>query len=260
MFHYTENLFYYYFAYFIAFSMLGWCLEVIYHLYTDKRFINRGFLHGPVCPIYGSAAVTLILTLEPLGNKIWLIFLGGAAVATILEYFTGWILELLFNTKWWDYSKESFNIKGYICLKFSLIWGGMSIIFIKLLYPRVKQMMLSIPAPWSEILYNVSLILFVIDATITIAKLFDFKKQFSELQLISKEIKSNLALLKNKALDSRKLEEINHRTEYLKERYQQLIIMAREKHYHFINAYPRLSSKKFGNVLEELKEIIRARL
>ena len=111
------------FAYFLIYSCLGWCLEVIYAAVTTGKLINRGFLNGPVCPIYGFGMVIVLFALTPLSHNLLLLYLGGVILPSALELVGGWALYKLYHTRWWDYSDYPFNIGGYICLEFSLLWG-----------------------------------------------------------------------------------------------------------------------------------------
>lgn len=110
-------------AFFLIYSCLGWCLEVIYAAVSTGQLVNRGFLNGPVCPIYGFGMVIVLFTLSPLANNLLLLYLGGVILPSVLELVGGWALYKLYHTRWWDYSDFPFNIGGYICLEFSLLWG-----------------------------------------------------------------------------------------------------------------------------------------
>ena len=108
--------------FFFIYAFLGWCTEVIYACVNSGKFVNRGFLNGPYCPIYGFGVVAVVMCIYPAKDNLHVLFFGSVILTTALEFITGFILEKIFNEKWWDYSDEHFNIKGYICLKFSLMW------------------------------------------------------------------------------------------------------------------------------------------
>ena len=110
-------------AYFLIYSCLGWCLEVVYAAVTTGKLVNRGFLNGPVCPIYGFGMVIVLYALTPLVDNTLLLYLGGVILPSVLELVGGWALYKLYRTRWWDYSDYPFNIGGYICLEFCLLWG-----------------------------------------------------------------------------------------------------------------------------------------
>ena len=109
-------------AYFLLYSFLGWCSEVVYVTATSGKLVNRGFLNGPVCPIYGFGVVAVLWLLHPLEDNLLLLFFAGGAVASAVELVGGWALFKLYHTRWWDYTQHPFNIGGYICLQYSLMW------------------------------------------------------------------------------------------------------------------------------------------
>lgn len=139
---------YYMLSYFFIYGFLGWCIEVIYATLKTGKFVNRGFLNGPICPIYGFGMTFLILLLNTLSDRWWLLFLGGAFLATLLELITGFVLEKAFKTKWWDYSKEHFNLKGYVCLKFTIIWGIATVAVFYTVVPLINSLISLVPFYW----------------------------------------------------------------------------------------------------------------
>jgi uncharacterized membrane protein len=124
-----------YILYFFLYSFLGWLCESIYCSAGNKKVINRGFLNGPICPIYGFGAMLVIFLIEGFRDNVFFLFLFGMFITSILEYISGYLLETLFNTKWWDYSKRKFNIKGRVCLKNAIYFGIMSVALMKVIHP-----------------------------------------------------------------------------------------------------------------------------
>ena len=118
-------------AYFLIYSCIGWCLEVIYAAATTGQLVNRGFLNGPVCPIYGFGMIIVLFALTPLQHSILLLYIGGVILPSALELVGGWALYKIYHTRWWDYSDYPFNIGGYICLEFSLLWGVGTLVMMK---------------------------------------------------------------------------------------------------------------------------------
>ena len=108
---------------FIVYAVIGWCSEVAYAALDTGKFVNRGFLNGPYCPIYGFGISLVIVVLTPLKENLLILYIGSVILTSVIEYITGYLLEKVFHNKWWDYSDKPYNIKGYICLKFSLFWG-----------------------------------------------------------------------------------------------------------------------------------------
>lgn len=135
------------FILFVIYSFLGWVLETIYASVEGKKFVNRGFLKGCFCPIYGFGAILTVETFtiinEYIKNEVYFIItsiLASIILVTLLEYVTGFILEKVFNCKWWDYSDNFANIKGYICLSYSILWGVLVYILIELVHPLILKL------------------------------------------------------------------------------------------------------------------------
>ena len=108
---------------FFIYSFIGWVVEVIYYGITEEKFINRGFLAGPLCPVYGLGFYAAVWIFEPLKDNFFIIFFGMAAACTVVELIAGVILYHVFHMRWWDYSDYKLNFRGYICLRFYLYWG-----------------------------------------------------------------------------------------------------------------------------------------
>ena len=125
--------------YFLVYALMGWILETIYAFLVHKHFVNRGFLFGPLCPIYGFGAVILILLLENSKGKPSKEFLVAAFAFTIFEYMASYVLEVLFNMRWWDYTNDFMNLQGRVSLAYSIIWGAMGIILIEGIHPIVSK-------------------------------------------------------------------------------------------------------------------------
>ena len=131
--------------YFFIYAFLGWCLEVVFCTVNSGQWVNRGFLNGPVCPIYGVGMVVVLLALQPLADNLLLLFAGSLVLTSLLELATGYVLKKAFHTSWWDYSDQPFNIGGYICLKFSLAWGLGGMAAVRLLHPPIARMVDRLP-------------------------------------------------------------------------------------------------------------------
>ena len=109
------------------------------------NFVNRGFLNGPYCPIYGCGVVIVVAALTPLKDNLLILFAGSFLLTSILEYITGFILEKVFHNKWWDYSNKPFNLHGYICLKFSIYWGLACTFIMDVIHPIIYKGITMIP-------------------------------------------------------------------------------------------------------------------
>ena len=121
--------------FFFVYALLGWCAEVAFAAVTTRQLVNRGFLNGPLCPIYGFGMVALLLAVRPVAGSAAAVFVLGLALATLVELAGGWVLYRLFHARWWDYSDQRWNLGGFICLKFSLLWGAGSVVMVRLVHP-----------------------------------------------------------------------------------------------------------------------------
>lgn len=137
--------FYYVALLFFIYSFLGWCVEVAFVAITARRVENRGFLNGPVCPIYGCGMLGVIAALTPYRDNFILLFIGGFIICTAVELFGGWVLDKIFHMRWWDYTKNKFNIGGYVCLRFSIMWGLGVVAVMKLVHPPIFALVRRLP-------------------------------------------------------------------------------------------------------------------
>ena len=119
----------------MLYSFFGWLLEVIVTFIKSKKIVNRGFLIGPYCPIYGKGALLIVLLLKKYENDIIALFVMAVVVCSIIEYITSYVLEKLFNTRWWDYSNIKFNINGRVCLQNLVAFGIFGVLLLKYVNP-----------------------------------------------------------------------------------------------------------------------------
>lgn len=180
---------YYIFYNFILYGFFGWIYESIFVSVKNKRLVNRGFLNGPIIPLYGAGATIVYVCLHQVQHNYVIVFLGGMVIATILEYVTSFLMEVFFHAKWWDYSHFKFNIKGRICLMASAFWGMLSIIMVTILQPFIGKIILSIPRDLGKVNAYIILLLFLIDICVTIANTI----QLDHTLLAMKKIKKDMA-------------------------------------------------------------------
>lgn len=176
-------------SYFIIYSFLGWCLEVVYQAVKHGKFINRGFLNGPYCPIYGFGVVIVTGALEPIKGNIFILFGGSVILTSALELVTGFVLEKIFHMQWWDYSEERFNISGYICLKFSMFWGIACLAAVRLIHPAVEDLVWALPYPAEAVCVTVIMIGFASDMAVTVASIVHIKQRIALLDEISAQMR-----------------------------------------------------------------------
>lgn len=166
---------------FIVYAFLGWCTEVSYAALDTGKFVNRGFLNGPYCPIYGCGVVVVVTILTPLKDNLLILFVGSFLLTSLLEFVTGFILEKVFHNKWWDYSDKPFNIKGYVCLKFSIYWGLACTFIMDVLHPIIYKGITAIPRLLGFILLLVFMGVFVVDFCITVSTILKFNRRLKAM-------------------------------------------------------------------------------
>lgn len=165
---------YLYFLYFIIFSVIGWILETCFSFYSLGYFTKRGFLYGPLCPIYGWGAIILILFFRTYKKHNLKLFIYAAIIFSIFEYFVSFAMEAMFSLKWWDYSNEFMNLNGRIGIFYSFAWGIIAILFINLIYPFFKKkiniFLSKIPYKFQLIIVYILGIVFITDTALSFAK------------------------------------------------------------------------------------------
>lgn len=180
---------YYVMAFFLIYAFLGWVLEVAFHVVSIGQFINRGFLNGPLCPIYGIGMVGIITLLKPLSGNMLLLFIGGTIFATTVELIGGFILFKLFHLRWWDYSKEPFNLGGFICMKFSLAWGFCIVFVMKLIHPVIALNVYILNNFLGHILIAVLYVYLLADVVCTVLSIMHLNKNLKRLNAMAAEVR-----------------------------------------------------------------------
>ena len=278
------STFYIQFLYFVIYSFIGWCCETTYCSVLQKQFVNRGFLNGPFCPIYGFGALAIVATLTPFVHNIPLLFLFSIIITSIMEYCTSFILEKIFNMTWWDYSKHKFNIHGRVCLENSLMFGVLSLIVMLIVHPIVVDFINSIS---KNVLFIFAIsieIYFVLDLVISVHTFLQLNGKLKQINLIIKELKDKKEYYKlitqetieNKleSLVENRLDTLEDRFEILKEkenyRYAKnridelknklntLLSNHKLLHRRIIKAFPNISSNKHTDILNKIKENIKS--
>ena len=182
---------------YMIYSFIGWCGEVVVAAVKRHRFVNRGAVSGPFCPIYGlGAAVVAVFFPELKGNPLFL-FLGGMVVNTFVEYVTGRIMEVSLHKKWWDYSDQKFNLGGYVCLKTSVLWGICTVLMIYVLNPVFTGLVGLIPKLWGEIILWVLFGLLIVDFIGTVIAVWGLKKKNGRIDQIREGLGRTSKLLEN---------------------------------------------------------------
>ncbi|MBQ7067505.1 MAG: putative ABC transporter permease [Lachnospiraceae bacterium] len=148
---------------FIIYSMLGWLVESIYMSLCNKKFTNRGFATSPICPIYGFGGVLGYLILHPLSQNVFLLYIAGALVATVFEYFVAKLMNKVLGAVWWDYSEKPLNYKGVICAESTIAWGFYAVIIVNHLHKALLRMVDSIPTQIGIIACRAIMVWYAVD-------------------------------------------------------------------------------------------------
>jgi uncharacterized membrane protein len=161
---------------FFIYAFVGWCIEVVAKIIDDRKFVNRGFLIGPILPIYGVGVLLILLVTKQTDNFI-IVFLKAIAVCSVLEYFTSWIMEVFFKTRWWDYSQRRFNLNGRICVNTMIPFGILGLFVVYLLNPFLNFVIDHSPYVLNVIFTGVFVFFILLDFIITLKVLFKIKKK-----------------------------------------------------------------------------------
>ena len=189
------------FLYFILYSFLGWVMETCYCSIMERRLVPRGFLYGPICPIYGGGVVLMILFFTPLKKNLMLFYVVAVVVMTSWEYFVGWVLEVTTHVKYWDYSQFRFNLKGRVCLWVALTWGVLSYLVIFFIHPPVQSLVEGLPVWLEFMLCGAFLALLSVDAVFTIRHLALVSKLVVGVTQLGQELQLQAALGKAELSD-----------------------------------------------------------
>jgi len=273
--------------YFYIYSFIGWCVEVIYAAAKTGKFVNRGFLNGPVCPIYGEGVLLVLYLLNPVKDNILYVFLGSVLITSIIEYIAGFLLQKIFKQRWWDYSEMPFNISGYVCLMFSIMWGLACLILVDRIHPIVYSLVAIIPEFVSNIILMILSVLFIVDVISTVRLILKLNKKLELIDDITirlKETSNNIgenlaekvvaAVKKGDDLGGKfnekkdtlqreynvikndKLIALSHRKKALEELYKtnsELLEATAFKYKRLLTAFPGLKSTKHKEALERIR-------
>lgn len=258
---------------FTIYSFIGWACETVYCSMLSKKIINRGFLNGPFCPVYGFGALLLLLALDGLPRNVFLVFLFGTAVTTALEYFTGWLLEKLFHAKWWDYSANHFNYRGRICLLNSILFGFLSALLIFVLNPLTQTLISYLNDNLKIILSAFVFMYFSADLAVTIGSMHKLNLRLEALSSAMASVKekldtSNFYIALNvkerleklyDVLDTERGRSINASVEKFRERIKMLELDNHALQKRIIRAFPNIRSTRYPDILNNIKEKVLAK-
>ena len=225
------------FLYFILYSFLGWVMETCYCSILEHRLVPRGFLYGPICPIYGGGVTLMILFFTPLKKNLVLFYVVAVVVMTSWEYFVGWVLEATTHVKYWDYSQYRFNLKGRVCLWVALTWGVLSYIVIFFIHPPIQSLVADLPVWLEFMLCGAFLALLAVDAALTIRNLVLVAMHVESVTQLGQELQLQMDL--GKAELGGRLED---NAAALRERYSDQVAQLEKYSRRFRNAYSTMKA------------------
>ena len=198
-----------YFILFMIYSFIGWCMEVLTVLIPKKKFVNRGFLIGPYCPIYGYGCLLIIILLKNNLDDPLALFLKAIVICSLLEYFTSFFMEKLFNARWWDYSNKKFNINGRICLETMLPFGILACLVMYVLNPFFESKINLLPDLAVLIIAGILFVIYLVDNVVSFKIISGFSKTVKKVAKDSTEEITNKvrSVLKQKNILNKRLTE-----------------------------------------------------
>ena len=253
------------FLIFILFSFIGWISEVIYVGVTSAhKFVNRGFLHGPLCPVYGFGGV-VILMLPPSLYATWIpLFFASMILCTIVEYFVSWLMEKLFHTRWWDYSHYKIQLNGRICLLNSILFGFLGVVVIHFVYPLMIDLLNSLGQTLINISGMIILAVLSVDIFFTVRKLVDFANVMKKLKEFGETLNSHYGqeewFKKGSFMEmiNSVIERAENRTEEFSQKILEKIDKVQNLHLPsvepFLKKFPSIKSTKYKEELNMIKE------
>jgi len=243
-----------YFLWLIVYSFIGWIYESIICSAGEKRLVNRGFLNGPVCPVYGFGALTCIFFLNQKIDNVALLFFLGMLLTCAVEYITSVLLEKLFNTKWWDYSNHRFNIQGRVSLLGAIVFGTFSVLLIKYVHPFIRELIGRLPDP---VLITASLalsLILMLDLYVTVRHILLLNSRLQEIQAA---INSFLEQ-RTKRAGEIKATLLNRfeESEFYNGRIKDLLRANLYQSTRLLRAFPKSRSVKYNEAWQKLKSIL----
>ena len=248
------------FLWLVIYSVTGWAYESTLCSVQERRLVNRGFLNGPLCPVYGVGAIVVLGGVGWLqGHPHWL-FLAGMLLTCTVEYLTAWLLETLFDTKWWDYSHMRFNLHGRICLLGALVFGLFSVVLVQWLHPWIASLTGRVAPVTRAILAGVLFAAIAADTAVTVVHILRMNGRLREIEeAVDKfadrasertvEWRNRLAAGVRAALAERFTE-----SEFFSERIRSLFDMQRFQSRRLSRAFPRMHHRRYGRAWMELKQ------
>lgn len=250
----------YFITYLILYSFAGWVLESVCKTIEQRKIVNSGFLHGPFCPIYGFGALIMLLCLNFLKEQPILLFIAAFLVLSIWEYLVGVFLEKVFKTKYWDYSHLKFNLHGRVCLKNSLFWGLLGVVFVRYLHPFIDKYIKLLPI---DLLLYINVIIgiaIVVDLVFSIIAITNFATMVKKINDLGENIKEKAKELKElndknrlriEEVEKKSIENIERMIQKLKTKQARLKIRIYKQANRLKKAFPTMKSEQITTFLSQ---------
>lgn len=245
----------YYFLLFIIYSFMGWLYESIWCSFCEGKLVNRGFLAGPFCPVYGFGALLVILTLSDVKGNLLALFFASIVVTNTLEYLTSYILEKCFAVRWWDYSHYRFNLNGRVCLLGAAAFGTMSVLLLHIIHPWVLSSIERLSQPAFYLLSGVFLGAILFDLATTVKHLLSLNGRLAEIQAALEQYAGQYKERAEQKVDTLQLalSERFENSEFASERIRSLINLRKFQDRRLLSAFPRMRSTKYTEAFEKIR-------
>ena len=256
---------------FIIFSVVGWISEVLYvGIFHEHKFVNRGFLHGPICPVYGFGGL-VILILPPSLYSTWIpLFFSSMIMCTLVEYFVSWIMEKMFHARWWDYSHYKFHINGRICLLNSVLFGFLGVGVIHFIYPQLLNLLNWLGDVTIQVSTDVIAVVLAVDLVATVRKLVDFGATMEKIKTFGESLRDyygNEAWFRSENLESMLASVKEHASngkdmvsQSILEKIEKLQTARNKAAESFMAHFPTMKSIQYKEELDHLKKIVKERV
>ena len=258
---YLTELYYFALSFFV-YGFLGWCTEVAYAAAKQGKFVNRGFLNGPICPVYGIGVGVVVQFLTPIENNLVLLYISSTILVTVIEGLTGFLLEKIFHNKWWDYSEQPLNIGGYVCVLFSLIWGVFCVLIVKVIHPLIDKVLTMIPFVLGIVVMVCLAAGLLADLYVTASGILKMNRRLEAMEKIAAELKElsdkvgeNIYENVMEGMEFR--EEKKARMEELKAKYEEMAENRTKVGERLVKAFPKMQVRQHKEIFEELRERIK---
>ncbi len=259
------------FLIFIIFSVVGWISEVLYvGIFHEHKFVNRGFLHGPICPVYGFGGL-VILILPPSLYSTWIpLFFSSMIMCTLVEYFVSWIMEKMFHARWWDYSHYKFHINGRICLLNSVLFGFLGVGVIHFIYPQLLNLLNWLGDVTIQVSTDVIAVVLAVDLVATVRKLVDFGATMEKIKTFGESLRDyygNEAWFRSENLEAMLASVKEHASngkdmvsQSVLEKIEKLQTARNKAAESFMAHFPTMKSIQYKEELDHLKKIVKERV